>query len=82
MDLDCTFYFWKRKLFSLCAGLLFGGALFAVLLVGTENEKYMCAAYGTLMGLIVGVATNTLMAESYCTDCSICSPPQGRTIYF
>ena len=28
MDLDCTFYFWKRKLFSAVMGVAFAGAVF------------------------------------------------------
>jgi hypothetical protein len=37
MDLDCTFYFWKRKLFSAVMGVAFAGAVFGNPILASFN---------------------------------------------
>jgi hypothetical protein len=72
MDLDCTFYFWRRKLASVCLGVVVTVGLAFALDSGTKESITMCWVYGGLVGLFFGNGLNQLMQESYCADDNNC----------
>lgn len=82
MDLDCTFYFWKRKVGSAMVGLAVTGAVFGIVYHFTKNDVLMSLAYGALVGIFAGTTTNVLLSESYCSDNKMfdCSS-SGATIH-
>jgi hypothetical protein len=68
MDLDCTFYFWKRKATALGVGITATGGVFGVVYAYTPNGVAMALAYGLLVGIFAATSTNLLLSESYCSD--------------
>ena len=82
MDLDCTFYFWKRKLASFVAGVSATGIVYAIVATATNNTPLMCLAYGLLVGIFVGTSTNVLMSESFCSDNTWLDCKSAQTLTF
>lgn len=82
MDLDCTFYFWKRKVASAVSGASATGIVYAIVSTTTDNTQLMCIAYGFLVGIFVGTSVNVLLSESFCSDNTWLDCRSAQTLTF
>ena len=71
-DCDCTCYFWQRKLLTFSMGLAAGALVTYLASVSSKQSISVSLVLGGATGLIVWVASSTLISESYCVDQRTC----------